>query len=120
MTALRWHEALAFALVGERLDFGVQKAPEPASLVAELGGRGWPVDRVHGLAAQRAAGEQPWPFPVPDALRGGLGAAQFQAALAACRDLLGLTGEARAPSTRTDLSPAERRLLADVPPHHGH
>ncbi len=117
---LAWHRALASALVGSDLGLPDAPAPQPDAVRAALADAGWDADRLAAHVAEcRAAGE-PWPHPVPDALRRGLGAAQFHAVLAALRHDLGLEGlEPRGPSRRTTLTPDERRLLADVPPHHG-
>ena len=114
-----WHAAIAFALTGERLDLGAQAVPDPDALARELEEAGWPAERVTAHA-QHAAGVQPWPHPVPDDLRAGLGAAQLHAAVARARDRLGLTVlTVLPPSRRTRLDADERRLLVEVPPHFG-
>lgn len=115
-----WHRALAFAVTGERLEVSEPDAPRPAALVADLAALGWDADTVaeHALAA--IADGRPWPHPVPDDLREGLGAAQLHAALGGVRAGLGLDVlERRPPSRRTRLDADERRLMADVPPHFG-
>ena len=57
---------------------------------------------------------------VPADLRAGLGAAQFAAALSGLRAALDLEPPPRTvPSPGRPLTADERRLLADVPPHHG-
>lgn len=115
-----WHRALAHALVGSDLGLPDAPAPDPDALRAALAAAGWDAGRLGAHAAARRARGEPWPHPVPDALRRGLGAAQFHAALARLRGDLGLDAvEVRPPSRRTALDADERRLLADVPPHHG-
>ena len=105
---------LALALVGERLDFGVQDAPDVPGLLDELAARGWDRERIHHVAH----GTSPWPFPLADADRAALGSAQLFAALRDARRRLGLEVlEVRPRSRRTHLDADERRLLADVPPH---
>ena len=57
---------------------------------------------------------------VPADLRTRLGAAQFAAALAGLRTALDLNRNPRtAPGPGRPLTADERRLQADVPPHHG-
>ncbi|MDO5534925.1 MAG: hypothetical protein Q4F65_09760 [Propionibacteriaceae bacterium] len=112
----RWHAALAYALVGEELDLGVQETPDIATLVADLDAAGWVPDRV----GEHARAQALWPHPIPDAVRAGLGAAQLQAALGRARAALGLEVlTVLPPSRRSRLDADERRLLADVPPHFG-
>lgn len=113
-----WHRALAFALTGAELDLDAQTAPDIADLVADLAKLGWDADAV-GAHAREAAGSGPWPHPIPDTLRSGLGAAQLYAALTEARARLGLEVlTVLPPSRRTRLDADERRLLADVPPHY--
>ena len=126
----RWHQALAFALTGRRRpELGEQPSPavaELARLLQSSDGSGELADHVD---ATRRSGE-PWPHPVPTDLMSGLGYAQFSAALTQLQSELGLD---RAPTPRVGpgrpspghegagqlLSAAERRLLDEVPPHHG-
>lgn len=107
---LAWHAALAYALVGVELELGVQAAPDPAAVLAELAERGYHGERL--VAAART------PHPVPPSLRQGIGAAQFHAALGQLRALAHADGlREAAPSRRSVLDAAERRLVEDVPPH---
>ncbi len=115
----RWHAALGYALVGEELAPAETGRPDPEQLVAQLAAAGWDAGRIAAHAHDRAGAEQPWPHPIPDALRQGCGAAQLFAALGRARGLLGLmTLETRGPSARTRLDADEQRLLRDVPPHY--
>ena len=114
-----WHRAIAFALTGADLDLGEQQAPDLDLLVEQLSHRGWDADAL-GEHARAAAAAGPWPHPVPDALRAGLGAAQPYAAIGGARERYGLEVlTVLPPSRRTRLDADERRLLADVPPHFG-
>lgn len=110
-----WHTVIALALVGDRIDLGLQERPDVPALVAELSARGWDRERVAAIAH----GTSPWPFPLSAADRAGLGPAQLFAALREARRALGLESlRVRPPSGRTRLDADERRLLADVPPHY--
>jgi hypothetical protein len=84
-----------------------------------LSALGWTPERIGAHARQVAAAERAWPHAVPDDLRQGCGPAQLQATVARARELLGLaTLEVLPPSRRRRLTADERRLLAEVPPHH--
>lgn len=114
-----WHRAIAWALTGQELDLGVQPAPELNALVDQLDDHGWDADRIADHA-RATVGRLPWPHPVPDALRYGLGAAQLHAAIGRARARYGLEVlDVLPPSQRTRLDADERRLLGDVPPHFG-
>lgn len=107
--------ALVYALTGERL----VDVPADASPAGALEREGWPVTRIRAHAQQRREAGQPWPHPVSREQRAGVGAAQLAAALAAVMADLGLQGRTRGPAPARPLTQDERRLLADVPPHHG-
>jgi hypothetical protein len=115
-----WHQALAYAITGQV--FGTlsrQAQPDLDLLAGELTALtrgGWTGLRQH-VAHARAAGE--WPHPVPAALRAGIGGAQFLAARTALVARLRLdqpTTVRTAPGR--SLTPEERRLVDDAPPHH--
>jgi hypothetical protein len=113
-----WHQALVYALLGERRpDLGVQDAPDLDRLIDALirafGGREALTSAVQTAQRDRS----PWPVPLPGDLAAGLGSAQFWAALTHLRDRLAPRPTANPPQPRA-LTPEERRLLADVPPHH--
>ena len=96
-----WHQALVFAVTGERRpDLGQQDEPDLSAVLATLGD------------APRGA------HPVPADLTEGIGAARFAAVLTALRGRLTASG-ARPVLAERSPDAAERRLLADVPPHHG-
>lgn len=118
-----WHRALAYAITGEQWDgLAEQSAPDLEELAALIEARcpgGLP--RLRETVVRRRSAGAPWPYPVPAELRAGLGAAQWLAALTALRRLLGLDPAAARPVLSSRAPDAdERRLLADVPPHHGH
>lgn len=115
----RWNAGLAFALTGMELDLPASSGPDLELLMQQLAEAGWSSARLAELKQERYAAELPWPFPVPAPLRAGCGFAQFQAALTRAEELLGIrVGELAATPTRP-LTEAERRLLADLPPHWG-
>lgn len=96
----RWHQALAYAVSGERRpELGAQVAPDLEVVVEALEGR------------PRGA------FVVPADLREGIGAAQLAAAVTELRARLGRASRPVLADRAPDAD--ERRLLADVPPHHG-
>lgn len=96
-----WHQALVFAVTGERRpELSRQDAPDLDVVVAALR------DRPRGA------------HPVPADLRGGIGAAQLAAVLTELRRRLAVSGPRPVLAERTP-DADERRLLADVPPHHG-
>lgn len=117
-----WHQALAYALVGELLPgLGRQPVPEIQTLIMALeaaGGPGWVRTRV----VSRAADGGPWPYAVPDQLMQGLGAAQFAAALRQLRERLDLDSvfQGSRVARAVPRTAGDERLLREVPPHHGH
>jgi hypothetical protein len=95
----RWHQALAYALTGERrADLGRQDTPDLDALLAAL------------PAGPYGA------YPVPADLLAGIGPAQFAAVLTQLRARLP-RGTAPVLVDRP-LTAEERRLVADAPPHH--
>lgn len=117
----RWHQGLAYALTGRRWDtLGEQAAPDLAVLTRELR-RQLSDDELAAHVRSSAAAGLVWPHPVPDDLMAGLGYAQFAAALGQLRAALGLAPQSGSPRVGTTqmLGADERRLLDEVPPHHG-
>lgn len=119
-TRRRWHEALTFAVTGQRRDVGEQSRPDIAELSQNLLAEPGRPSLNNHLLSTRAAG-RPWPHEVPADLMLGLGYAQFAAALSQLRSALALDEPGRPPRVgRTQATtPADRRLLDEVPPHHG-
>ena len=105
-----WHQALAYAVTGVRFQhLGRQPRPDLDTLTALL-------RAVLGAGVDPA--ELTRAHPVPADLTEGLGAAQLGAAVAELRRRL--TGPPRATvAGARPLTADERRLLQDVPPHHG-
>jgi len=98
---LTWHQALVFAVTGERRpELGHQAEPDLDVVVSALGD-------VHRGA-----------FPVPADLVEGIGPARLAAVLTALRARLSAS-RLRPVLAERPPDAAERRLLTDVPPHHG-
>lgn len=118
----RWHQALAYAVTGRHWpELGLQESPDLAELSSRLRTIDDP-ESVRRHVEERQTAGQSWPHPVPDELMAGLGHAQFAAALTALKSGLGLDGPTRVaaqPAAGQPASAEERRLLEDVPPHHG-
>jgi hypothetical protein len=105
-----WHQALAWAVTGVRFDdLGRQARPDLEALVEFLRSR---------LGADVDPAELTRPHPLPVDLAEGLGAAQLAAAAAELRRRLSGPPPAVVADSRA-LTADERRLLQDVPPHHG-
>lgn len=128
-----WHRALAYAITGTRLDdpevgdldhsadgAGDRSRPDLPALAALITERAGGPDRLREQIDARRLSGGPWPYPLPDDLRQGLGAAQLLAALTELRGILGVDRLASRPVIADRaLNADERRLLGDVPPHHG-
>lgn len=130
-----WHAAVVYALVGEVTDddgldptrspggsapTDAAGSPDPSAITATLTARPGGLERLRAeIAARRRAG-QSWPYPIPAELRDGLGAAQLLAVVAELRRTLDLDPPVRPVLSDRPPDADERRLLADVPPHHGH
>lgn len=111
--------AVSLALVGEQVA-GDEQAETPEQVVAALRAAGWDAQRVRQLRERCQADEQAWPFPVPRELLAPVGFARYGAVLKDVRRLLGADG--LVPTLHTGprvVGPAEQRLLAERPPHHG-
>lgn len=91
----------------------------PDDLLALMAQAGWSAAalRHHALTTWQAG--QAWPDRLDPATSRLLGPARWSALVRALADRLELGGVATAPSRRRRLTPDERRLLAEVPPHHG-
>jgi hypothetical protein len=109
-----WHQALAYAVCGRRLEqLGRQRSPDVAALSTVLR------DLAEDGALILPSSSDQATHSVPKDLMHGLGAAQFHAALSALRSELGLGAAlpSAVPPSRP-LTPVERRLNEDAPPHH--
>lgn len=122
-TIRRWHQALTFAITGQRWDsLDEHDPPDVRRLLDAVQSRVPLAELTSELEKLRRRGD-PWPYPVPADLMTGLGYAQFAAALAMVQAALrgrGVTPPA-IPKVTADRPPTadERRLHEDVPPHHG-
>jgi hypothetical protein len=110
-------ESLGFALTGQWLSGLADLEPQDADgILNRLDKAGWPSSRIVEFRAQTHAAGRRWPLAVPDDQRGDWGLAQFQAALVAILESL---DQSQAQVRRaTTLTADDRRLLAEVPPHH--
>ena len=111
-----WHQALAYAITGRRLDeLGRQAQPDLAWLTDYLN------RLTSGANPEPPAADTPPDGIVPADLMAGIGPAQFWAALRALRDGLDRSGPHRDQPVVADRpwSAEELRLMADRPPHHG-
>jgi hypothetical protein len=120
---LPWQEALAYAVTGIRwADLDRRAAPDLEDVADTIASRhpgGLPALREE-IRARRSAGEE-WPHPLPVELLRKFGAAQWLAALTQLRRRLQLDPTPQRPVVSGRAPDAEeRRLLAEVPPHHGH
>lgn len=108
-------EAVGHALTGRA---GLLATADPDPLTA-LAAAGWSRDRIVAHAEQVRAAGGVWPHPVPDELRARVGSARLIALLQRTQVELGLFGRPAAPAVPRPLTADERRLLNEVPPHHG-
>jgi len=110
---------IGWSLTGQELALDDAVTGEDG-IVAWLARQGWDVVRLEERArAVRQAGQR-WPAAVGADRRGGMGAAQFQALLRQVLLVLGL--DHAAPVLRdatTPMDAVDRRLVAELPPHHG-
>lgn len=108
-TALCWHQALTYAITGVRApELGSQPSPDLAALA----------DWLRSSAGRNELAGPP--YVVPEDLMTGIGAAQFWAALTQLRaELRPTTGAPPPVLADRALTADERRLVGDVPPHHG-
>ena len=105
--------ALSWALIGQHLDGG------DGDIHAVLAEEGWDASAIRQHARTVMAGGGVWPHPVPEELRNRVGSARLLAAVQQAQLRFGLFGEPAAPVAPRPLDGDERRLLQDVPPHHG-
>ncbi|MCW3158906.1 hypothetical protein [Micropruina sonneratiae] len=90
-----------------------------ADVRAGLQGAGWGSARLGAHADAVVAAGGVWPHPVPAELRSAVGSARLFAVLQEVQAELGRFGRTAAPAPAHPLTADERRLLAEVPPHHG-
>lgn len=92
---------------------------EPSEIAAALAEAGWSPERLLGVRDERQAAGLGWPMLMPADERGDWGLAQLHASSRLVIAELGLTSPARVRAGGEPLSPRDRALLADRPPHHG-
>jgi hypothetical protein len=107
---------LGHAIVG--VDVDLPPVGSPAELLAALATADWDLDRIRTHAAERRRQGEPWPHPVPLAWLREYGAARWAATIGDVVTRIG-TQTSTAERSERPLSTDERRLLAEVPPHHG-
>jgi len=111
--------AVAEALTGQR-PFAGAAAGSPQEAVEVLADLGFDAVRLQQVRRLRQEASEPWPFEVDRELLRRVGFARFGAVLARVRQLTGTDG--LVPTVHEGprvIGPAEQRLLAEVPPHHG-
>ncbi len=119
-TGDRLFGAVAFALVGIEVAEPSASEPTPEAIVEWLALQGWSTGRLAAHRLDCRDGGVPWPHPVPLGWLPAGSAARFHSLLVAVQDAAGVRGliATTTPAER-HIGPAERRLLDDVPPHHG-
>ncbi|MDR2620868.1 MAG: hypothetical protein LBC29_07135, partial [Propionibacteriaceae bacterium] len=113
-------EALAESLTGERVALPGYELlfSDTAGVLQWLAQSGWGVERITAFRQARETAGERWPLPVSPAAYAGLGAAQFIAARTALLTRLAVTA-AKVRDAATPLDADDKRLLEEVPPHHG-
>lgn len=106
------HDVFAFGEAGAEID-------NPDEIAAALTAAGWGREKVAAARRDALAADRPWPFMVSAAERGGVGAAQLLAASRLVAEHLGVGAEVRLRDASMPLSPHDRALLNERPPHHG-
>ena len=105
--------AVFWALTGEAVE-------SPGGDVhAALAAQGWDQVAIASHARAVIAAGGVWPHQVPDELRLRVGSARLLAAVQRAQTEAGLFGQPAEPAAARPLNADERRLLQDVPPHHG-
>lgn len=117
----RWLTAVGLALTGEQIEASASGPVHGSDAAAWLLEHGWPPERVQQHRHDMVDQEVLWPHALPADLLGRGTAAQFHALLEECRTLLGVSGAvSRMRPAETHLTPDDLRLIAELPPHHGH
>lgn len=117
----RWFAALGWALTGVEVANEEPNRELQASAISSwLADAGWSSERVQQHRAQCQRDQVAWPHQVPDGWLGQGTAARFHALLTAVRAEMGVSGLRPTPRpAQRRWGEAERRLVAEVPPHHG-
>lgn len=127
MSDVDWLVLISLALVGEDAarrgggdtDASIGNGVDTDAIAGGLVASGWDAEAIRAHALAELAAGRSWPHVVDPQARRGVSPAQFWAVLKDVRRSLGLeTLTVAAPSRRTMLDADERRLMADLPPHH--
>lgn len=111
--------AIGHALTGQHLDPPEAASWQAAEVLAWLAGQGWGDSALVAHREQVRDSHAQWPHRLPSDVLDGLAHAQYTALLAQVRRLAGLDGlHPTVHSGPRVIGPQERRLLAEVPPHH--
>lgn len=95
------------------------EAREPTQIAAGLAAAGWPPERLAHVRDARQAAGQVWPLLPSAEELGGWGLAQIHATTQQVLTELGLSPLAVVRTGGGPLSPRDRALMAERPPHHG-
>jgi len=118
-------DVVAIALTGGTLpapdDLGASSLTGDATsdLIAWLAAAGWDAGRLMQHRDETLAAGRVWPHRVSAAVRGNLGAAQAAALIRGVVAELGLDHGVTTVRRRIQADDADRRLIAELPPHHG-
>lgn len=112
-------ELVAWCLTGQSDLLHADQQTEPAKIAKALEVAGWSSARIQTIRDAAIGAGDSWPFVVPSAARGRLGAAQLLAASKVVAAELGISPEVRLRDRGMALDARDRALLADRPPHHG-
>lgn len=118
---------IAWSLTGENaLPAGVPGSGRPATDSSQLAqiaealvAAGWNSQRIAAVRETSMEAGRSWPLAVPAEARGEIGAAQLLTASWAVAEELGVGAEVRLRDSSAPLSPRDRALMKDRPPHHG-
>ena len=114
---------VAIALTGEALqwkdDAASTSSDDVRLLVEWLDANDWNADRLTRHRDETQDAGRRWPHPVPASARGGLGAAQATTLVREVIARLGLDHGVVKVRRQVPADDADRRLMAELPPHHG-
>lgn len=95
------------------------RADDARSIARALLDAGWSAERLLALRDAELAEGRPWPAFISAVDRENVGAAQLHFATQAVLEELGVGPQVRLRDHRQPLSPGDRALMAERPPHHG-
>lgn len=113
-------ELVARSLTGtDQLSGAEALLSEPAEIATVLRRCGWTSERLMALRDERQHAGLGWPAVIPLDERGQWGMAQLHAACQQVAAELGVVPQTRQRDHGQPLSPRDRSLIAERPPHHG-